>query len=41
MVSLGEVAAGNLVLNTKLIRQINSLVHAHHPEKRTVMNNPG
>jgi hypothetical protein len=40
-VSLGKVAAGNLDLSTQIIRQINSLIHAHHPKKRTVMNNPG
>jgi hypothetical protein len=41
MVSLAKVAAGNLVLSNQILRQINSLVHAHQPYIRAIMNNPG
>ena len=41
MVSLGKVAVGKLDFDTQIIRQINSLIHAHQPIQHDVMNNPG
>jgi hypothetical protein len=41
MVSLGKIAAGNRVSDDRILRQINSLIRAHHPKRRRVMNDPG